>query len=117
MRGHELPVGATVAPCIYLVHRDPSIYPDPTAFRPERWIDADGGAIKPGTYTWLPFGGGVRRCLGAAFAQFEMREVLRALARSAPLRSPGGPAERVSRRAITLVPSGGAEVVLEGAPA
>ncbi len=78
--GYELPAGVKVAPCIYLVHRDPEIYPDPDAFKPERFLDNP-----PGTYTWIPFGGGVRRCLGGAFAQFEMQVVLRELvARAGP---------------------------------
>src|SRR4051794_39679505 len=74
--GYELPAGAGVTPCIHLIHRDPSIYPEPDRFLPERFIDNP-----PGTYTWIPFGGGVRRCLGAAFAQFEMAVVLRELVR------------------------------------
>ena len=61
--GHELPVGTVIAPCIYLVHRRPDVYPDPYAFRPERFLERP-----PETYTWLPFGGGVRRCIGARFA-------------------------------------------------
>ena len=74
--GYELPAGAGVTPCIHLIHRDPNIYPDPDRFLPERFLDNP-----PGTYTWIPFGGGVRRCLGAAFAQFEMAVVLRELVR------------------------------------
>jgi cytochrome P450 family 135 len=65
--GYELPAGARVVPSIHLIHRDPQIYPEPGRFLPERFLDNP-----PGTYTWIPFGGGVRRCLGAAFAQFEM---------------------------------------------
>ncbi len=72
--GHVLPPGVHVAPCIYLAHRRPEAWPEPTAFRPERFLD---GAPAPGTY--LPFGGGVRRCAGAAFAALELREVLRAV--------------------------------------
>ncbi|HYN90814.1 MAG TPA: cytochrome P450, partial [Thermoleophilaceae bacterium] len=66
--GRLLPAGVNVAPCIYLVHRRPDVYTDPRAFRPERFLERP-----PGTYTWFPFGGGVRRCLGASFAQFEIK--------------------------------------------
>ena len=66
--GIDLPAGVKVAPSIIMVHRREDIYPDPHAFRPERFV-----GVKPGTYTWIPFGGGVRRCLGAAFALFEMQ--------------------------------------------
>jgi cytochrome P450 family 135 len=102
--GRDYAAGTTLAPCILLVHRREDVYPDPHAFRPERFLDA-----APGTYTWIPFGGGVRRCLGAAFAEEEMRVVLETVARRARL-EPAGPPERVRRRAITLVPSGGARV-------
>jgi cytochrome P450 family 135 len=102
--GRELPAGATVAPCILLVHRREDIYPDPEAFRPERFLDR-----APGTYSWIPFGGGVRRCLGAAFAQVEMQVVLQTLARSVRLEAVGD-AEGVRRRGVTLVPARGGEV-------
>jgi cytochrome P450 len=105
--GHLLPAGARVAPCIYLVHRDPEVYPDPHAFRPERFLEQPAG-----TYTWIPFGGGVRRCLGASFAQFEMKQVLSALVTTLELRAPQPDAERVRRRQITLAPSRGGEVVV-----
>lgn len=104
--GHDLPEGATVAPCILLVHRREDLYPQPHAFRPERFL-----GTTPGTYTWFPFGGGVRRCLGASFALMEMQVVLETLARDGRL-SPAGAPERVRRRAITLAPERGAEVVL-----
>jgi cytochrome P450 family 135 len=105
--GYELPAGVTVAPSIHLVHRDPETYPDPHAFRPERFIDNP-----PGTYTWIPFGGGIRRCLGASFAQFEMAVVLRELIRRRAI-APANPAsERPFRRAITETPRHDAEVVL-----
>lgn len=107
--GHQLPAGVKVAPCVSLVHRRPDLYPDPHVFRPERFL-----GVKPGTYTWIPFGGGVRRCLGASFALFEMQAVLQAIAGRTQLR-PADPApERTMRRSITFAPDRGAEVVLAG---
>jgi cytochrome P450 family 135 len=106
--GWELPAGVSVAPCIYLVHRNPEVYPEPRRFRPERFLEQPAG-----TYTWIPFGGGVRRCLGGSFAMFEMKVVLSALARHARLRPSLPQAERVRRRAITWTPSRGAEAVVE----
>ena len=107
--GWNLPAGVSVAPCIYLMHRDPEIYPEPSRFRPERFLEQPAG-----TYTWIPFGGGVRRCLGGSFAMLEMKTVLEALARRARLR-PEAPAssERIRRRAVTWTPSRGAEAVIE----
>jgi cytochrome P450 family 135 len=105
--GYELPAGARVTPSIHLVHRDPEIYPEPDRFLPERFLDNP-----PGTYTWIPFGGGIRRCLGAAFAQFEMQVVLRELVKRHHI-SPARPeSERPFRRAITETPRHDAEVVL-----
>ena len=101
--GHRIPAGASLAPCIYLIHRREDIYPDPDAFRPERFLEQPAG-----TYTWIPFGGGVRRCLGASFAQFEMKRVLAAVAARLDLRPAEAEDERVARRAITLTPSAGA---------
>lgn len=105
--GHRLPAGARVVPCIHLVHRRPDVYPDPDAFRPERWL---GRA--PGTYTWIPFGGGVRRCLGASFATFEMQTILREIGASLDLRTTTAPGERMRSRAITRTPGGQAEIVV-----
>jgi cytochrome P450 len=102
--GRELPAGVAVVPCILLVHRRADLYPEPLAFRPERFLDR-----APGTYTWLPFGGGPRRCLGAAFAQFEMRLVLDELGRRAALEPYDAAPERVTRRATTLAPRYGVE--------
>jgi cytochrome P450 family 135 len=102
--GTELPAGTTVAPCILLVHRREDVYPDPEAFRPERFV-----GTAPGTYSWIPFGGGVRRCLGAAFAQVEMQVVLQTLAESVRL-EPVGEGEAPRRRGVTLVPARGAQV-------
>jgi cytochrome P450 len=105
--GYELPAGVAVTPCIHLVHRDPEVYPEPERFLPERFLDNP-----PGTYTWIPFGGGVRRCLGASFAQFEMSVVLRELVRRRKLEPSRPQSERPFRRAITETPRRGAEVVL-----
>jgi cytochrome P450 len=105
--GYELPPGVAVTPSIHLIHRDPSIYPEPERFLPERFLDTP-----PGTYTWIPFGGGVRRCLGASFAQFEMSVVLRELVRRHRIRPARPEAERPFRRAITETPRHDAEVVL-----
>jgi cytochrome P450 len=105
--GYELPAGVTVAPSIYLVHRNPEVYPDPQRFLPERFLERP-----PGTYTWIPFGGGVRRCLGASFAQFEMAVVLKELVKRHPIRPANPKPERVFRRAITETPRHNAEVIL-----
>jgi cytochrome P450 family 135 len=105
--GYELPAGARVVPSIHLIHRDPQIYPEPDRFLPERFLDGP-----PGTYTWIPFGGGVRRCLGAAFAQFEMQVVLRELVRRWHVQPAKPASERPFRRAITETPRRDAEVIL-----
>jgi cytochrome P450 len=106
--GHRYPPGVCLVPNAYLIHHDPAIYPEPYAFRPERFLDES-----PGTYTWIPFGGGRRRCLGAAFATAEMKVVLRAvLERSRPRVAGDGRLEISRRRSITLSPREGAEVVL-----
>jgi cytochrome P450 family 135 len=104
--GRLLPAGVTVAPSIYLLHRRPDVYPDPRAFRPDRFLERP-----PGTYTWIPFGGGVRRCLGASFAQFEMKVVLRALVSRLDLRAARPRPERRVRRAIIFAPERGGEIV------
>jgi cytochrome P450 family 135 len=104
--GRMLPAGVSVAPCIYLVHRRPDVYPEPERFRPERFLEQPAG-----TYTWIPFGGGVRRCLGGAFAEFEMQVVLRELVTRRVLQPGGRGAERPVRRTITNAPSRGAEVI------
>jgi cytochrome P450 len=104
--GRLLPAGVSVAPSIYLVHRRPDIYRGPERFRPERFFEQPAG-----TYTWIPFGGGVRRCLGGAFAEFEMQVVLRELVSRRRLRPVGSEPEDPVRSTITNVPSRGAEVI------
>jgi cytochrome P450 len=108
--GRELPAGVAVVPCIYLMHRRPDVYPEPRRFRPERFMEQPAG-----TYTWIPFGGGVRRCLGATFAVFEMKVVLETIATRLRLAPADPRAERITRRLITLVPERGAEVVVKAA--
>jgi cytochrome P450 len=104
----EYQPGVVLFASAYLVHHDAAIYPDPYAFRPERFLDQT-----PGTYTWIPFGGGRRRCLGASFALLEMKIVLRAALTRFQLRSTGGPPEITRRRGITFSPSGGSRVILD----
>jgi cytochrome P450 family 135 len=104
--GWTLPAGTVIAPCIYLVHRRADVYPDPYAFRPERFLEKP-----PETYTFLPFGGGARRCIGASFAQFEMRVVLQAVVARLQLEADQPERERVRRRSIVLAPGRGGRVV------
>jgi cytochrome P450 len=106
--GYPLAAGTIVAPCIYLVHRRPDLYPEPNRFRPERFLEHP-----PETYSWLPFGGGVRRCVGASFATFEMRVVLKTILSHARLRSAAREPEPAMRRAIVLAPRHGTRAVLE----
>jgi len=106
--GYDVPAGATLGTSITLMHRRADLFPDPLAFRPERFIDG-----KPETYSWIPFGGGVRRCLGAAFASFEMRQVLGVVLARRALRAADPRPERYRRRGITFVPGRGARVVAQ----
>jgi cytochrome P450 len=113
--GVSYPPGVVLIASAYLVHHDPDIYPQPDAFRPERFLESEGGKA-PGTYTWLPFGGGRRRCLGASFAMLEMKIVLRSLIERNLLIPVGERPERARRRSITISPSRGCEVVLRARP-
>ncbi len=106
--GLTLPPGTDVTPAIWLTHTRADLYEDPFAFRPERFLDAG-----PETYGWIPFGGGMRRCLGAAFAEFEMRIVLREVLGRCELRKASPEPERTGRRNITLSPQAGTPVVIE----
>ena len=103
-----LPAGTDVTPAIWLTHTRADIYPEPFAFRPERFLE---GA--PDTYGWIPFGGGIRRCIGASFAEFEMRIVLREVLTRCDLRKASPMPEKTGRRNITLSPKDGTPVVVE----
>jgi cytochrome P450 len=105
--GYTYPPGVVLIVSAQLIHHDPDIYPDPYAFRPERFLDR-----KPGTYTWLPFGGGRRRCIGASFALLEMRVALRQAAARFTFRPAAPGAAGVRRRMITITPGDGARVIL-----
>ena len=104
-----LPSGTFVAPNIELVHHNPNVYPDPERFDPDRFVGSQAE-----TYEWLPFGGGVRRCLGASFAIFEMRTVIPVILRRASLRLVDNRLDAVRRRAVVMVPQHGVRAVLLG---
>ena len=106
VNGWTLPAGTDVTPAIWLTHTRADLYPEPYAFRPERFLEE-----RPTTYGWIPFGGGVRRCLGAAFAEFEMRVVLTELLRRRSLHAASPTAERVTRRNVTFSPRRGTRVI------
>jgi cytochrome P450 len=106
--GYELPAGTTVAPCVYLIHRDERFYPRPLSFLPERFLERP-----PGTYTWIPFGGGVRRCLAASYAELEMKRVLRTVLSTVDLHPVEGGSERATRSAISFSPDKRTRVVAE----
>lgn len=103
---YELPAGSIVAPCIYLTHRQPELWPEPEAFNPCRFV---GRRVDPNTF--FPFGGGVRHCLGAAFAAYEMKIVLSRVLSRVTLRLDPRHTVRVVRRGITFAPSGGVRVM------
>jgi cytochrome P450 len=107
LAGYELDAGTSVFACIYLVHTREDLYPDPYAFRPERFLDD-----APETYAWLPFGGGTRRCIGAAFAQLELRVVLETVMRHTVLEPARAEPEQMVRRNVTLAPKHGTPAVL-----
>ncbi|HZP42406.1 MAG TPA: cytochrome P450 [Candidatus Binatia bacterium] len=106
--GHALPAGVIVTPCIYLTHRRPDVWPDPERFDPSRFL-----GVRPSPYEFLPFGGGMRRCLGMAFAVYEMQLVVARLVSRTVLRLAVDAPARTVRRNITLAPAGGVPVVLE----
>jgi cytochrome P450 len=102
-----VPAGTVVAPNIFLTHRRADIYPDPLSFRPERFIDD-----KPEMYAWLPFGGGIRRCVGAEFALMEMRIAIPEILRRVIIEAASPKLEKIRRRAVTLAPANGTRVVV-----
>jgi cytochrome P450 len=106
--GWRLPAGIRVYPAIAVVHHRADLYPEPDQFRPERFLDRHAAS-----YTWLPFGGGIRRCIGAALAQAEMAEVIRTVVSRVELQPTRRDPEPVVMRGITLVPKHGAPVVVQ----
>ena len=106
--GYTLPAGTIVVPAIAAIHARPDLYPEPDEFRPERFLDG-----RAESYAWIPFGGGVRRCIGATFAQVEMRTVLREVLRRVRLRAPSRRSERARVAHVTAVPARGCRVVVE----
>lgn len=105
--GVRVPDGTVVAISIIALHERPELYPDPLAIRPERFLEA-----RPGTYTWVTFGGGAHRCLGAAFAQFEARVLFRTLLQHRRLEAASPRGERPRRNHPMLIPAQGGRVVL-----
>ncbi len=104
---HTVPAGTTVAPCAYLLHHDERIYAEPRRFLPERFLERPAG-----TYTWIPFGGGVRRCLAASFALLEMKRVLQTVLGEVELQPTRRRSERVARASIAFVPDRHAEAIV-----
>jgi cytochrome P450 len=105
--GLTLPAGTDVSPAIWLTHTRADLYPEPFAFKPERFLETS-----PDTYGWIPFGGGIRRCIGATFAEFEMRIVLREVLTRCDLYKADPRPEKTGRRNITLSPKDGTPVVI-----
>jgi cytochrome P450 len=106
--GYDLDDGTVVFAAIYMIHTNPEVYPDPYAFRPERFLE-DGTE----TYSWIPFGGGTRRCIGAAFAELELRVVLREVLRAVHLEPADSRPQRMVRRNVTLTPADGTRVIAQ----
>src|SRR3712207_2767401 len=104
---YAVPAGTPVTMSILLLHHREDIYPDPFAYRPERWLGR-----KPGTYEWIPFGGGIRRCLGATLAMAEQRVVLAAMVRRLDLEAAEPEPEHARHRNVTMIPARGARVVV-----
>jgi cytochrome P450 len=105
--GARIEPGAMAMPAIAVAHLEEDVYPDADSFRPERFLDN-----KPGTYTWLPFGGGTRRCIGASFALMEMKTVLAAVLRRVEVGTTSAPGERARIKHVTLVPDRGGRIAV-----
>jgi cytochrome P450 len=103
---YVVPADTAVAVSIVALHQRPDVYPDPGQFRPERFLEH-----KPGTYTWMPFGGGIRRCLGASLAMAEQRVVLAAVARHTDLEPADPKSEPALQRNVTMIPRHGGRVI------
>jgi cytochrome P450 len=108
-----IPDGVEINPSIRTIHHRPDLYPQPNEFRPERFLGSDA----PDTYTWVPFGGGTRRCLGASFALMEMRVVLRRILERTELMAAAKTQDKATLRAITIAPRDGVRVILPRRPA
>ncbi len=108
--GYTIPAGTTVAPCVHLVHRRTDVYPEPLRFRPERFLEQPAG-----TYTWIPFGGGVRRCLAASYAQLLMKQVISTTIADVDLKTVDPPSEQPRKSAIAFVPHKHARVIRKAA--
>jgi cytochrome P450 len=104
--GYEIPAGTIVAPCVYLMHKRADIYAHPDRFEPERFLDQPAG-----TYTWIPFGGGVRRCVAAQFAPLEMKRVIKAVVEEIELRPADRSLEKATRSSVSFAPSEGAMMI------
>jgi cytochrome P450 family 135 len=104
--GYTIPPDTIVAPCVYLMHRRADLYPQPRSFQPERFLGEGAG-----TYTWIPFGGGVRRCVAVVFAQLEMKRVIQTVLSEVDLHPAESRSEGAARSSVSFAPDGGATVI------
>jgi cytochrome P450 family 135 len=104
--GYTIPADTIVAPCVYLMHRRADLYPQPRSFQPERFLGEGAG-----TYTWIPFGGGVRRCVAVVFAQLEMKRVIQTVLSEVDLHPAESRSEGAARSSVSFAPDGGATVI------
>ncbi len=110
LSGYTIPADTIVAPCVYLMHRRADLYPQPRSFQPERFLDDEGGRAT-NTYTWIPFGGGVRRCVAVVFAQLEMKRVIQTVLSEVDLSPAESRSEGAARSSVSFAPDGGAKVI------